>query len=187
MWAPGWPRLPSSGVGSSGTATLVTSARDRRTSMANSADNPTVPAPDGPGSSDSRGGKVTVTVADDHVAQTGAVAEQLRAAGMNVEQVLDAVGMITGRVPAEQRATIRPARRGRRRGGDDLPAGPSRQRGAVAAEAGNGSSAIHAAGSSGGIQTGHRDESDRRPCWWCSERQPTGTDQFGVHSESDQS
>lgn len=75
--------------------------------MANSADNPTVPAPDGPSSPDSRGGKVTVTVADDHVAQTGAVAEQLRAAGMNVEQVLDAVGMITGRVPAEQRATIR--------------------------------------------------------------------------------
>ncbi len=50
--------------------------------------------------------KVTVTVADDHLAQTAAVAEQLRAAGMNVGEVLEALGVITGWMPAEQRATI---------------------------------------------------------------------------------
>ncbi len=65
--------------------------------MANSADNPTVMPADS---------KVTVTIADDHVAETDAIAEQLRAAGMNVEQVLNAVGMITGWVPAEQRPSV---------------------------------------------------------------------------------
>ena len=64
--------------------------------MANSADNPVTP----PHS------KVTVTVADDHLGETDAIAEQLRAAGMVVEQVLDAVGMITGSVPAERRPSV---------------------------------------------------------------------------------
>ncbi len=65
--------------------------------MANSADNPTVTPSEG---------KLTVTVADDHLAQTPAVAEQLRAAGMRVDQVLDAVGVITGWVSAEHRPSI---------------------------------------------------------------------------------
>ncbi len=65
--------------------------------MANAADKPTV-AP--------QERKVTVTVADDHLAQTAAVAEQLRSAGMNVEQVLDAVGVVTGWVQAEQQPSI---------------------------------------------------------------------------------
>ena len=49
---------------------------------------------------------VTVTVADDHVARTGAVADRLRAAGMTVDQVLVAVGIITGSVPAARRPEI---------------------------------------------------------------------------------
>jgi hypothetical protein len=50
--------------------------------------------------------KVTITIADDHLAQTGTIAEQLRATGMNVEQVLEAVGMVTGWVAAEQQPSI---------------------------------------------------------------------------------
>ena len=50
--------------------------------------------------------RVTVTVADDQVADTGAVAGRLRSAGMNVEQVLDAVGVVIGSVPAEQRQSL---------------------------------------------------------------------------------
>ena len=34
------------------------------------------------------------------------VAEQLKGAGMNVEQVLDAMGIITGSVPADRRADL---------------------------------------------------------------------------------
>jgi cation transporter-like permease len=48
--------------------------------------------------------QITVTVAAD--ADIEAVAEQLRAAGMTVEQVLRAVGVITGTVAAEQRAAL---------------------------------------------------------------------------------
>ncbi len=50
--------------------------------------------------------KITVTVGDDHVADLDRVAEQLRAAGMNVDQVLHAVGIITGSVPSERRAAL---------------------------------------------------------------------------------
>ncbi|MEY2516813.1 MAG: hypothetical protein QOJ89_4171 [bacterium] len=45
---------------------------------------------------------VTVTVAESQLAQIEDVAERLRAAGMHVEQVLPAIGVITGTVPAAQ-------------------------------------------------------------------------------------
>jgi hypothetical protein len=48
--------------------------------------------------------QITVTVSAD--ADAEAVAEQLRAAGMIVEQVLRAVGVITGSVPAERIAAL---------------------------------------------------------------------------------
>jgi cation transporter-like permease len=48
--------------------------------------------------------RITVTVAADVDAEL--VAEQLRAAGMTVDQVLRAVGVITGTVAAEQRAAL---------------------------------------------------------------------------------
>ncbi len=50
--------------------------------------------------------KITVTVDDDHVAQVAGVAEELAAAGMNVEQVLGMVGIITGSAPSERRAEL---------------------------------------------------------------------------------
>ncbi|MDQ4105125.1 MAG: ketohydroxyglutarate aldolase [Actinomycetota bacterium] len=50
--------------------------------------------------------KITVTVGDDHVGDIAGVAEQLQAAGMNVDQVLDAVGIITGSVPSERRDAL---------------------------------------------------------------------------------
>jgi len=46
--------------------------------------------------------KITVTVSDD----ADAVAERLRAAGVNVDQVLGAAGIITGSVAAERRASL---------------------------------------------------------------------------------
>jgi hypothetical protein len=46
--------------------------------------------------------RITVTVSDD----ADAVAEQLRAAGMNVDQILRAAGIITGSVAAGQRASL---------------------------------------------------------------------------------
>jgi hypothetical protein len=48
------------------------------------------------------GERITVTVSGD----TDAVAEQLRAAGMNVEQVLTEVGIITGSAAAGQQASL---------------------------------------------------------------------------------
>jgi cation transporter-like permease len=48
--------------------------------------------------------RITVTVAADADAEV--VAEQLRAAGVTVEQVLLAIGVITGTVAAEQRAAL---------------------------------------------------------------------------------
>jgi cation transporter-like permease len=48
--------------------------------------------------------RITVTLSAD--ADADAVAEQLRAAGMTVEQVLRAVGVITGTVAAEARAAL---------------------------------------------------------------------------------
>lgn len=43
---------------------------------------------------------VTVTVADAHLARVADVADRLRAAGMEVEQVLAKIGVITGTVAA---------------------------------------------------------------------------------------
>lgn len=48
--------------------------------------------------------QITVTVAADVDAEV--VAEQLRATGMTVEQVLPAIGVITGTVAPEQRAAL---------------------------------------------------------------------------------
>jgi hypothetical protein len=50
--------------------------------------------------------KITVTIADDHVSQAADVADQLRAAGMNVEQVLGAAGVITGSLAGARRQSI---------------------------------------------------------------------------------
>jgi hypothetical protein len=45
---------------------------------------------------------VTVTVADAHVARIDDLAGRLREAGMEVDGVLGAIGVITGSLPAEQ-------------------------------------------------------------------------------------
>ncbi|HVL04497.1 MAG TPA: hypothetical protein VM388_00805 [Acidimicrobiales bacterium] len=50
--------------------------------------------------------KITVTVGDDHVADVKGVAKQLEGAGMHVDQVLDAMGIITGSVPADRRPAL---------------------------------------------------------------------------------
>ncbi len=51
--------------------------------------------------------KITVTVSDDHVDDVDGVADRLRAAGMNVDQVLGAVGIITGSAPSKRRSALR--------------------------------------------------------------------------------
>ena len=48
--------------------------------------------------------KITVTLSDD--ADAEAVAEQLRAAGTSVDQILGAAGIITGSVAAGQRESL---------------------------------------------------------------------------------
>ncbi len=50
--------------------------------------------------------RITVTIDDDHVSRANEVADQLRAAGMTVEQVLGTVGIITGSVESAQRASL---------------------------------------------------------------------------------
>ncbi len=50
--------------------------------------------------------RVTVTIDDDHLSHADEVADQLRAAGMTVEQVLGTVGIITGSVDAGQRPSL---------------------------------------------------------------------------------
>jgi hypothetical protein len=50
--------------------------------------------------------RITVSVDDEHFEQVDGVAETLKAAGMNVEQVLGSVGIITGSVESERRADI---------------------------------------------------------------------------------
>jgi len=50
--------------------------------------------------------RITVTVHDDHVARIDEVAERLRRAGMDVEQTLPAVGLITGSVPPSARPAV---------------------------------------------------------------------------------
>lgn len=50
--------------------------------------------------------KITVTVDDAHARDVKGVADRLKGAGMNVDQVLDAMGNITGSVPADRRAGL---------------------------------------------------------------------------------
>ena len=50
--------------------------------------------------------KITVTVDDAHLGQVAELADQLSSAGMDVEQVLGEVGIITGSAPSEARATL---------------------------------------------------------------------------------
>lgn len=52
------------------------------------------------------GTKVTVTVDDAHLGDVEALAERLRAEGLEVDQVLGDVGIITGSVPADRRSSI---------------------------------------------------------------------------------
>lgn len=49
---------------------------------------------------------VTVTIDHDHLLCIDDLAHQLRTAGMHVDQVLDAVGVITGSVTDDQRSVI---------------------------------------------------------------------------------
>ncbi len=48
----------------------------------------------------------TVTVADSHLGRVEDVARRLRDAGMEVEQVLATIGVITGTLPAAQLAAL---------------------------------------------------------------------------------
>lgn len=50
--------------------------------------------------------RITVTIDDDHLGRADEVADQLRAAGMTVEQVLGTVGIITGSVAPAARASV---------------------------------------------------------------------------------
>jgi hypothetical protein len=50
--------------------------------------------------------RITVQVDDEHVARLDGVADELRAAGMDVEQVLATIGIILGSVPSERRAAL---------------------------------------------------------------------------------
>ncbi len=50
--------------------------------------------------------RVTVTVQDDQLPRIDELADRLRAVGMRVDQVLHAVGVITGSVPSAQRVMI---------------------------------------------------------------------------------
>jgi hypothetical protein len=49
---------------------------------------------------------ITVTVHDDHLDRIDALADQLRAAGMQVDQVLSSTGIITGEVTDAQQQAI---------------------------------------------------------------------------------
>lgn len=50
--------------------------------------------------------KITVTVDDAHVGDVDSVADGLRAAGMEVSEVLGPVGIILGSVASEQRGAL---------------------------------------------------------------------------------
>ena len=50
---------------------------------------------------------ITLTVADDHLANIAAVADAARAAGMRVAQVLDQVGVICGSASDDCASTLR--------------------------------------------------------------------------------
>ena len=50
--------------------------------------------------------KITVTIADDHLARVDEVAARLRDAGMTVDQVLGTIGVVTGSVGPSERSSI---------------------------------------------------------------------------------
>lgn len=50
--------------------------------------------------------QVTVVVSDDHLDGIEALADRLRAVGMRVDQVLPAIGVITGLIARGRRAAI---------------------------------------------------------------------------------
>ena len=50
--------------------------------------------------------KITITVDDAHLGEVADLADQLSSAGMDVEQVLGEVGIITGSAPSETRAAL---------------------------------------------------------------------------------
>jgi hypothetical protein len=52
------------------------------------------------------GDRVTVTIADDQLADIDSTVERLREAGMKVDQVLGAVGIVTGTVSPSERSKI---------------------------------------------------------------------------------
>ncbi len=52
------------------------------------------------------GDRVTVTIADDQGTDIDSTVERLRQAGMTIDQVLGAVGIVTGTVPASERSKI---------------------------------------------------------------------------------
>jgi hypothetical protein len=51
--------------------------------------------------------RVTVTVGDEHRERLEGVVERLRAAGLEVEQVLGTLGIVTGSAPAEALDALR--------------------------------------------------------------------------------
>lgn len=50
--------------------------------------------------------RLSVTVDDGHLPDIGAVAARLRDSGMQVEQVLEGLGVITGSAPATARSAL---------------------------------------------------------------------------------
>ena len=65
----------------------------------------TGPEPRTPGSQGT-GARVTVTVDAAHLDDVEGLAERLRAEGLEVDQVLGDVGIITGSVPADKRSSL---------------------------------------------------------------------------------
>ena len=50
------------------------------------------------------GDRVTVTIADDQLADIDSTVGRLREAGMKIDQVLGALGIVTGTIPASERS-----------------------------------------------------------------------------------
>jgi hypothetical protein len=51
--------------------------------------------------------QISVTVDDDHLTDVAGVADQLRARGMQIDQVMGTIGIISGTVPASMRHAMR--------------------------------------------------------------------------------
>lgn len=50
--------------------------------------------------------QVVVSIDDQHLGDIATVVEHLRGAGMQIDQILDGLGMITGSVPDEERSEM---------------------------------------------------------------------------------